>query len=63
MDTECEEKTLPGISFEGNLDALGGSLYLRVLRDALNSTSVIQGWGPRAFPLIIRCTTHLEDAS
>eukprot|EP00959_Pyramimonas_sp_CCMP1952_P077212 1613986-Pyramimonas_sp.AAC.1 len=34
-----------------------------VLRDALYFTSVIQNWGPRASPLIIRCTKHLEDAS
>eukprot|EP00959_Pyramimonas_sp_CCMP1952_P055037 1150168-Pyramimonas_sp.AAC.2 len=26
-------------------------------------TSVIQRWGPRASPLIARCTTNLEDAS
>eukprot|EP00959_Pyramimonas_sp_CCMP1952_P395268 8282189-Pyramimonas_sp.AAC.1 len=32
-----------------------------VLRDDLRFTLVIQGWGPKASPLIIRCTTHLED--
>eukprot|EP00959_Pyramimonas_sp_CCMP1952_P120835 2526424-Pyramimonas_sp.AAC.1 len=30
-------------------------VYLRPL-----FTSVIQSWGPRASPLIIRCTTHLD---
>eukprot|EP00959_Pyramimonas_sp_CCMP1952_P173381 3623113-Pyramimonas_sp.AAC.2 len=34
-----------------------------VLRDALCFTSVIDGWGPMASPLIVRRTTHLEDAS
>eukprot|EP00959_Pyramimonas_sp_CCMP1952_P231744 4843680-Pyramimonas_sp.AAC.1 len=29
---------------------------IRVLRDALCFTSVIQSWGPEASPLIIRCT-------
>eukprot|EP00959_Pyramimonas_sp_CCMP1952_P454154 9469465-Pyramimonas_sp.AAC.2 len=53
-------KYLLGIPFEGNCDALDVSLYL-ILRDALCYISVIQSWGPKASPLIIRCT-HLPRA-
>eukprot|EP00959_Pyramimonas_sp_CCMP1952_P205497 4297435-Pyramimonas_sp.AAC.1 len=42
--------------------ALGWSLHLCTTQHPL-FTSVIQGWGPRASPLSIRYTPHLEDAS
>eukprot|EP00959_Pyramimonas_sp_CCMP1952_P410925 8611529-Pyramimonas_sp.AAC.1 len=34
-----------------------------VLRDALYFTSVIQSWGPRASPLIVRCMYDLALAA